>query len=108
MRHETALPESIECGEAWCHATTDREKEMAGLKYIAFVNKWIGRPVRTVILGDRDFTKEARARRRWGEGTIVAYHDSHGLCFDVLHGDGVVASYDPDEIFGSCSAAMKG
>jgi len=56
-------------------------------------------------LSSRDWTWEAlRAREavplRLGEATgiIVAVHDSHGLCYDVRFVNGVVASYDPDEV----------
>lgn len=48
---------------------------------------------------DDDYTEEARKKRRWGvTGVIVGKHDSHGLCFDVLHDDGEIATYDPDEL----------
>ena len=36
---------------------------------------------------------------RWPsmEGTIIAYHDSHGVCYEVQH-DGRVGHYDEDEL----------
>lgn len=47
-----------------------------------------------------DWTDEARANRRWGvEGVVITHHDSHGLCYDVVHDDdGTTGSYDPTEI----------
>jgi len=39
------------------------------------------------------------AVRRWGaKGTIKQYSNSHGLCFDVEHDDGVLGYYEPDEL----------
>ena len=31
-------------------------------------------------------------------GTIIAHHDSHGLCYDVRHEDGTVGCYDSREL----------
>jgi len=46
----------------------------------------------------KDWTPEALANRRFGVlGTIIAIHDSHGLCYDVLH-QGSVGSYEPHEL----------
>jgi hypothetical protein len=46
----------------------------------------------------KKWTDEGWAKRKWGvRGTIVAHHDSHGLCYDVLHKDGTTACYDPTE-----------
>lgn len=48
---------------------------------------------------DNEWTEEARSRRRWGvEGIVVNHHDSHGLCYDVLHADGARGCYDPAEL----------
>lgn len=48
---------------------------------------------------DSEWTEAAQASRRWGvTGTIVAEHDSHGLCYDVLHDDGTTGHYDPLEL----------
>jgi hypothetical protein len=59
----------------------------------------VGMKVRTTPDGPRDFTKEANALRRRGQGRIIGLHDSHGLCFDVEHDDGgPMGCYDPDEI----------
>ena len=45
------------------------------------------------------YTEETQAKRKWDvNGTIVAHHNSHGLCYDVQHEDGSVGSYDEDEI----------
>lgn len=38
-------------------------------------------------------------RRDRTYGIIQAHHDSHGLCYDVLHDDGTVGRYDPHEVF---------
>ena len=47
----------------------------------------------------RNWTDEAWAAKKWGvQGTVLTHHDSHGLCYDVLHCDGTRASYDPSEI----------
>jgi hypothetical protein len=46
----------------------------------------------------REWTDEGWARRRWGvTGVIITHHDSHGLYYDVRHGDGWIAGYDPSE-----------
>ena len=49
---------------------------------------------------ERDtWTDNTRSACQWGaKGTIVAHHDSHGLCYDVIHADGTTACYDPDEL----------
>jgi len=59
----------------------------------------IGTRVQTLsALHDKDYMPEARADRRWGvRGRVTGIHDSHGLCYDVLHG-GTTGTYDPDEI----------
>ncbi len=45
-----------------------------------------------------DWTREALQSRCWGvKGTVIMYHDSHGLCYDIQHEDGSVGSYDPSE-----------
>ncbi len=45
-----------------------------------------------------EWTLAAWEKKRWGVGgVIVTHHDSHGLCYDVLHDDGTEASYDPSE-----------
>lgn len=47
---------------------------------------------------DREWMPEALKARKWGVlGTIIMHHDSHGLCYDVLHDDGTEGCYDPDE-----------
>ncbi len=61
-----------------------------------------GTPVKTtqenLDLHD-EWTKEALAARKWNvQGKVIAYHDSHGLCYDVEHKDGTVGSYDPSEL----------
>ncbi len=46
-----------------------------------------------------DWTAEAQADRKWGvRGTVTDYHDSHGLCYDVLHQDGSRGCYNPNEL----------
>lgn len=62
----------------------------------------IGQRVKTTApcTPDGDWTEEALKSRRWGvSGVITAEHDSHGLCYDVLHDvDGTVGHYDPREL----------
>lgn len=60
-----------------------------------------GTPVRTAIspLHDAEYTMSGRRERRWGvTGVVQGYHDSHGLCYEVLHEDGTVGTYEEDEI----------
>ncbi len=46
-----------------------------------------------------EWTGEAKAARKWGvNGTIIGHHDSHGLCYVVLHEDGSEGVYNPSEI----------
>ncbi len=46
-----------------------------------------------------EWPDEEWMRRKWGvRGTIIAHHDSHGLCYVVRHEDGSEAGYDPSEI----------
>ena len=48
-----------------------------------------------------DWTKEALAGCRQWEitGEIIAYSDSHGLCYEVLHyRDGTSGWYNPEEL----------
>lgn len=48
---------------------------------------------------NKEWTNEARARRKWGiKGKVVDHHDSHGLCYVVLHEDGSYGAYDPSEL----------
>jgi hypothetical protein len=49
----------------------------------------------------RDYTHEANVGRlnSVGEiGTVVNYHNSHGLCYDVIFSSGGIATFDPDEL----------
>lgn len=46
-----------------------------------------------------DWAAGALCNRQWGvKGTVVMHHDSHGLCYEVRHEDGVVGCYDPSEL----------
>jgi len=46
-----------------------------------------------------EWTDEGWEKRKWGtQGEILAHHDSHGLCYDVLHEDGTQGCYDPSEL----------
>ena len=46
-----------------------------------------------------EWTKDAWDSRQWGiEGTVLTYHDSHGLSYEVRHPDGTIGHYDPSEI----------
>lgn len=46
-----------------------------------------------------DWDPEAIPHRKFGVlGTIIAHHDSHGLCYDVKHEDGTVGCYDSREL----------
>jgi hypothetical protein len=65
----------------------------------------LGDFVRTAqTLEPRDFTPEGQLSRRCNAtGYVVGEHNSHGLCYDVRHEDGVAGGgtlgcYDPDEI----------
>lgn len=53
-----------------------------------------GTPVRTTKdAGSNDWASEAVTKRRWGvQGVVLNHHDSHGLCYDVRHEDGTIAS----------------
>lgn len=45
------------------------------------------------------WTAGALEARKWGvEGTVIAEHDSHGLCYDVRHDDGTQGCYEPSEL----------
>ena len=61
-----------------------------------------GTPVRTTqadLSARAEWTDEAWARRKWGvRGTVITHHDSHGLCYDVLHEDGTEGGYNPSEL----------
>lgn len=47
----------------------------------------------------REWTDEGWAKRKWGvSGIVLTHHDSHGLCYDVLHLDGSIGCYDPSEL----------
>jgi len=47
----------------------------------------------------REWTDERWAGRKWGvRGKVITHHDSHGLCYDVLHKDGTEGCYDPSEL----------
>ena len=46
-----------------------------------------------------EWTDEGWEKRQWQViGMVGLHHDSHGLCYEVTHPDGTVASYDPTEI----------
>lgn len=60
-----------------------------------------GTAVRTIAIpkAANDWTEEAIASRKFGvRGTIVCHHDSHGLCYDVMHEDGTLGCYDSGEL----------
>lgn len=45
------------------------------------------------------WTASAKLSRKHGvAGTVIDYHDSHGLCYDVRHDDGSMGHYDPWEL----------
>jgi len=45
-----------------------------------------------------DWSEEALATRQWGVlGSVIKHHDSHGLCYAILHADGTTGYYDPTE-----------
>ncbi len=62
----------------------------------------LGTRVRTTEANKRlrkEWTEEGWNSRQWGvKGTICAYHDSHGLSYEVKHPDGSIGHYDPSEI----------
>lgn len=46
-----------------------------------------------------DWSEEAKKTRRHEEsGVVIGHHDSHGLCFDVQHIDGVKSCYELHEL----------
>lgn len=46
-----------------------------------------------------EWTEEAWEKRKWGiTGTVIEFHDSHGLYYKVLHEDETTAAYDPTEL----------
>lgn len=60
-----------------------------------------GTRVRTLVVPDppTDWTEEAKRARRFDvDGTVIAMHDSHGLCYEVRHDDGTVGAYEPREL----------
>lgn len=60
----------------------------------------MGKLVKTAArLTGGDYTEEGKKRRKTNaHGAIVDYSNSHGLCYGVIHSDGVVAWYDADEL----------
>src|SRR5688500_9964041 len=47
----------------------------------------------------REWTDEGWSQKKWGvQGRMIMHHDSHGLCYDVLHDDGTQGCYDPSEL----------
>jgi len=61
-----------------------------------------GTKVKTFIDGGmeaEDWSEEAkRTRRHEATGIVIGHHDSHGLCFDVQHSDGVKSCYELHEL----------
>ena len=50
---------------------------------------------------DRGYIEGSRARRAAGNGltgVAIAEHDSHGLCYEVQIEDGIVITYDREEL----------
>jgi hypothetical protein len=46
-----------------------------------------------------DWLPGALAKRKWRmTGTVVAYHDSHGVVWDVKHDDGTTGPYETREL----------
>jgi hypothetical protein len=60
----------------------------------------IGASVMTLKpLHDEEYTSLGQSSRKWGlQGVVRSSHDSHGLCYEVVHEDGTFGCYDPDEI----------
>jgi hypothetical protein len=47
----------------------------------------------------KEWAPEVWEGRQWGvEGEVLAFHDSHGLSYEVQHPDGTVGHYDPSEL----------
>ena len=67
---------------------------------VATKDTFIGAQVITwECLHDDEYTELGRSSRKWGmEGVVQCSHDSHGLCYEVLHKDGTIGCYDPDEL----------
>ena len=70
--------------------------ELAGQKF------QVGNQVRPFQLTrDDQYVKSALRPRRDNLnkiGRIFHYHNSHGLCYDVIFGDVSKATYDPEEL----------
>lgn len=48
---------------------------------------------------DGQWCEEAIPNRRWNKaGTIIMFHDSHGLCYDVAYDEGGEGSFNPEEL----------
>jgi hypothetical protein len=46
-----------------------------------------------------DWTEEAKATRKFGfAGFVIARHDGHGVCYEVVHDDLTVSAYEPREL----------
>lgn len=62
-----------------------------------------GTKVRIVVDSEKvadDWTHWAKlSRKKDGTGVVQRHHDSHGLCYDVLHDDDQTEGcYDPHEL----------
>ncbi len=58
-----------------------------------------------------DWNKEVVSMRKWNVyGQIIKYHNSYGCCYDVLHEDGTIGSYEPRELrlIDPCNMPSKG
>jgi len=52
-------------------------------------------------LTQHDYNDECHIQRlkfRDRVGDIIAEHNSHGLCYDLMFNNGEIATYDPDEL----------
>ena len=57
------------------------------------------RVLTTQDAGRKDWVAGARDKCRWNqEGVVLQHKTGHGLCYEVLHGDGAEAWYDHDEV----------
>lgn len=77
---------------------SDYPRQIANGRYRARYE--VGTRVRTnATLGDgHGYTDEVKAARRAGvEGVVMGHSDSHGICFEVAHGN-ETAWYEPEEL----------
>ncbi len=72
---------------------------MTAKKYPPLSNGTIVRTTKPNLEKMEEWTADGWASKQWGVyGTVVMYHDSHGLCYEVRHDDESMGAYDPTEL----------